>query len=453
MASDLSAAQDLLSRISKLVRREFPHLKIIWIPYEHGKKADAFQSYHYALDLLPLGKKILSAYGDTPPKGDITDIFTGAPKGLLPKKRKACVCIFVNTSKYDERFAFIFEAFSSLYRVLKTLGMSPHKINAPAPKQKNVISVPPLFSFSEGPERYLESIEHDSFVSLTMAFSLDPSAVKAIPHMRATQALSAVQGHQPSFYGSPHIAEILRILYKEQKDEIKHLKHASVLARSLSYAADIRESFDHQFLSSWANFCQAAQLMAWADLTPEQILGAAVYTSENPYIRADAYLASEISGVEPDMMTHFEFFNPFSDNDMNERNHKRLCMDYFEMAILHAKTQDNSAKFLENAAFHNTAFKDGKILGWCAPAFIEMAKTFETMDLEDAIAQAETVFKEVLDSLPWEIVSKAGILMLRARHKDGIVSYPRALELLKTDEALAPVLRAFQAVDEKSHLL
>ena len=72
--------------------------------------------------------------------------------------------------------------------------------------------------------------------------------------------------------------------------------------------------------------------MAWSGFSPDQILGAAIHSSPNPFIKSIGNLLAEITQIDPVSKEALQQgYNPYVDMEINQIAHDRHIEETFEM--------------------------------------------------------------------------------------------------------------------------
>ena len=155
-----------------------------------------------------------------------------------------------------------------------------------------------------------------------------------------------------------------------------------------------------------------AQTMAWSGYSPSDILGAAVNTSPNAYIKAIGQLAAELTHMAPTEAEHLpNGYNPFLPDEINKITHARSTEEAFEMIMFHVVESESHLPLMRVANNQNEALQKGKILGWCAGALHASAKAF--LGAKDRgippIQAARLEFQSAYQHMDWGIIQNLAV--------------------------------------------
>ena len=242
----------------------------------------------------------------------------------------------------------------------------------------------------------------------------------------------------------PMAADGLNVVYKDLKDEIP--PKTGPLAHAYFMAEEIANTYDDISLKQWVSFCTAAQDMAWAGYSTQEILSAAAYGADNPHIRAVAHICAEGLNTNPMPLKNNEEFNPFNNEEDNERLHLRLCRAAFDSALKEAEDAQHPEAFLKAARKQTIRLLDGNPLGWCAPALIEAENAWHTFKDnphadQNAIANA---FESICSQIKWRDLQQLNTKLSTLRAKNKTVTGQTVLSLIKDKEQYRHFRNAFE---------
>ena len=173
-------------------------------------------------------------------------------------------------------------------------------------------------------------------------------------------------------------------------------------------AVEIGMTYDDTNIVQWPRFTQAAQDMAWADFKVNQILSAAIYGSDSPYIRSIAHICAESLNTAPVPLKSTDIYNPFADLKTGERAHIRLGrIKFFEIM---EKINDGEPPeiFIDVARKQTRALLNNHPLGWVAPALIEAENACRLFQ-ENPLAEEDMInnaFEDIFSKIRWDDLRK-----------------------------------------------
>lgn len=194
---------------------------------------------------------------------------------------------------------------------------------------------------------------------------------------RSLKVLSPQTDNNPEEYAFPIALDVVRYTIENQISSKIAARNSSHLLSQYHLAEKIASCFDDENLQSWIQFANSSQMMAWRGLTPSEILGAAVHTATNPFMKAIGHMLSEVSNLAPVEEAHLPIgYNPFIAEEINRIIHERMVEETFEMIMYHVMEADSHLPLLRVANNQNEALLKGKISGWCANALHAAAKAY-----------------------------------------------------------------------------
>ena len=208
---------------------------------------------------------------------------------------------------------------------------------------------------------------------------------------------------------------------------------------------EIGETYEDASLTQWVTFCKAAQEMAWTGHNKTEILGAAVYSNEDAYIRSTAYIVAETLNTDPVPLKHHDFYNPFADDIVNERLHMKRAKATFVEMIERVAVQDDPGELLMALRRSNADLLDGSPAGWCAPALMRAYQIYiDPAESEVAVVeQASMAFHNTLEKTPWRIIAKLHKLMIDERRRGIKLTHDEVIAITKREEDLTSLADAF----------
>jgi hypothetical protein len=213
------------------------------------------------------------------------------------------------------------------------------------------------------------------------------------------------------------------------------LSKAKMFSQALEMAREIGITFDPDTALQWWAFAKPAQEMAWLGIDKGRILAAAVHSSEDPYARANAYLVSEILHIDPGMMSDNTLYNAFTDQEANERHHKKMCDDLLQDLLSRRNPEDNGDIFRREAAKQNRKLLEGQLIGWCAPALLAAAAIFDSNMPETAkLEQARRTYGDACRKTNTEVLRALGQKMIAMCHAGEALNVKKLAEAVLQDE-------------------
>ncbi len=270
----------------------------------------------------------------------------------------------------------------------------------------------------------------------------DDGLVKVISQKRGVMALKAINDYKAEDFPSVIAVESCQFVIKELMESPPPREVHLKTARQISL--DVGHAFDEHNIQQWWDFSIPAQDMAWRGFKKEEILGAAVNTSDNPFVRSIGYLIQEVTNIEPVSAASLEHsYNAFVDPDKIMKLHREMVDTIFEEAVSQGLDESSSRALLNAANKQNEDLTEGRILGWCANALQDAARAFERALLNGSNPdQAARMHFEgnKADTASWDTLKELGKNIVDQRRQGIAVTMGHVAEICHNHPAFAPVL-------------
>ncbi|MCB9989444.1 MAG: hypothetical protein H6868_08975 [Rhodospirillales bacterium] len=287
------------------------------------------------------------------------------------------------------------------------------------------------------------NLHADIFSAFMCALQKDSAAIEQTAKMRAANVLSCLPGHLSHLFPYPLAMDTTYFAYAKQQN--KHVLKNRMLPLALKMTENIAQHFDQDVIKSWLLFSEAAQDMAWQGFSQEDILSAAINTSDNTQVRSAGYLVSELTGIEPaPIFSAMVQYSAFADSQFNEKLHDEMVQKVFEDVIAQGLKLKSISPFLDTANLQNERLVFAQTLGWCAEALQDSAKVFEQALSSGGNPEtsARQRFEERQKKTLWEDLEDLGRTIVK-RNRDGETVTMDALpELCKNKAGLAAIKKS-----------
>lgn len=242
-----------------------------------------------------------------------------------------------------------------------------------------------------------------------------------LAQQRSLETLTPQVNFNPEEYPLPIALDVIKYTIEKQISSTVTTRSPSPLLAQYQLADQIADCFDNDNLQSWAQFSNACQTMAWSGFTPSQILGAAINTSTNPFLKSIGHLLAELTNLSATEESHLPTgYNPFLAEEINKIRHERSCEETFEMIMYHVMEADSHLPLLRVANNQNEALLKGKISGWCANALHAAAKAY--MGAKDRgippLQAARLEFLSAHSQSNWNLLMQIGQYVVDMRRQD-----------------------------------
>lgn len=408
------------AKIAKGIEEQYPNFKLQFIVFRRGQRQDECEKILSKLSGHPCeqsANQLLKSIASSPENSTFVGLATGLEKTLLGMRKTIHFMGFVtiNIDAYSKAEDCLFDLYHNTTQVMDTYELAKER------KQNSLHSTAIL-----QPKRNLLSLSRnnlksDVFSSLAMFVNGKKSAVSDLAISRAKRTLTAQIHYRPEDYPFIISTDVTNYTIKNLVNE-----KTSDLVSLFKLSDKIALSFDKHNLRSWIDFAVPAQTMAWNGFTEEQILGTAIQTSSDPFIKATANLICEITKIQPEIPTVVpNASNPYIDLAANSANHAKLTEETFELALSHAIEAESHLPLIDSANDQNEALLKGRMLGWCADALQSAAKTFEqTSKKGQPPAPASRIeFQRLTANTNWESLDNLNTAIIAQRREGHAMTF------------------------------
>lgn len=439
---DISKAKSHTANHSKQVHAIWPDVTFCTIVHRRGQRADEAEIIfsgmrnHPAYDAV---RQLWRGRGAGSENSAFIGLALGRSKGFMGfgQKDSLVSVITFNIDQYEHESDALFDLYHLTGQAVELIEFYKN-----SSRQENLRQGPLRAKRNQlGESR--ANLRADIFSAMMMAANGFKDAPSYLARKRGIESLSASALHMPENYPYPLATEttqyaVEKFLSKDGGE--RSLKSAHRLA------LNVTKTFDENNIKTWWDFVNPCQAMAWTGQPMENILGAAVHTCPDPFIKATGYLVSEITHTPPSSGTNLGHigYNPFVSIEINRLNHERSVDDTFEMALAHGIEAESSLPLLKYANMQNEALTSGKIMGWCAVALQSAAKAFDTAKMRGLPADraARLEFQGTRTQTDWETLYRIHGHVTQERRNGYAVTLPDLEVFCDNDPAFKPVLES-----------
>jgi len=289
------------------------------------------------------------------------------------------------------------------------------------------------------------NLQADIFSSVLCALQEDKNTIYNIARYRAMCTLDQKVDRIPEHYPFPIAYESTLYAFDHLQSLKPQKKEYMNLARQI--ALQVGRSFDDDHIINWWDLCKPSQEMAWRGFSKEQILGCAIYTCEDPFVRSTAQLVSELVDINPIKGYNVEdIYNPFINSDKNHKLHKEMIERNFEDAVTKGLSLENCEPLIAAANQQNESLTDGHFIGWCAHALQASARAFERALASGAspAQAARSEFDQTKDKTDWETLKAVSEEIVDKKRQGFGITLGTIAELCASKPGLDGVLNAVQ---------
>jgi hypothetical protein len=373
-AKEISNLENFCSRISSEIGNLFSNLSLYIIVSNPEKKADAVASIVSKLTGHPAFNEafpILKAYVNSGMKSEFLGVAEGQESIVFSFNTKPITLAFIaiDTSLYDEYTKATQATYYLLSLFLDTYSnhlKKPLNVNGSIFLQK----LSPALTCKQ-------NLKADIYSILQLLREGQYDAPQLLAKQRCMDAITPQSKFNPEDFAFPIALDVIAYTIEKQIYATVSNRGSSPLVTQYQLAEQIASCFEIENFQSWIQFCNNSQTMAWSGFSPSDILGAAVNTSTNPFIKAIGHMLSEITNLPPSEESHLPFgYNPFLAEEINKIRHERAAEETFEMILIHVIEAESHLPLLRVANNQNEALIKGKIVGWCASSLHAAAKAY-----------------------------------------------------------------------------
>lgn len=281
------------------------------------------------------------------------------------------------------------------------------------------------------------NLRADVFSVALSSFNRDREAVRRTALSRGLAALHTRSLYSPEYY--PYVMALEATEFALSQIDPKSLSKKKVVPTALKVAREVGATFDEITLKNWLAFAEPAQDMAWRGYNEGEILGAAIHTSPNTYLRAIGYLISELAAIEPSSILAIrETYSPYADDQFNDKLHNKIVDQIYQDIIAQGLKQNSSMPFLHMANQQNNALTEGRVMGWCASALHAAGQAYDSARAsgDQPEQHAAREFASKRQSAQWGDLAELGKRVIRAHRQGNPVTMGDIRELSRDIEGL-----------------
>ena len=446
MSLDTAALDHICSVVRRSVQEEIKDLSLLFIVHNTGSRARALKDKTDELMAHPGGEALLPLLKTMVKDPDQSSVFAGLSYGDkksfggLRKRRVWLAAFFVNSDEFTDQNDARQQAYHDAWHALSVIQRYQGKEMTSITEADGVIRPK-----SNSVYMARQNLLGDVFAAVILETEGHRKAINALAYKRSLMALQPVPHYKAEQYPFPVAADAVSVVFEEMKDSYSN---TGPVALATEIANEIDYTYDDTSIRQWWEFSTAAQEMAWLNFDKNKILGTAIYTSEDPYVRSTAYLVAEALNMEPAALTDLGSYNPFTDQEVNERLHAKACEESFQNVISALAVDFNEHLFLEAVKKQNARLMQGYPIGWCAHAMLMAGDAVENSggQSHNPIEKARLAFQQGLKEIAWEPLRTLCRLIMHKRRDGEIITPQIIMDFCDGKEALARIAGAFAIV-------
>lgn len=443
MTLQIDTVMQTCQGIGRQIRDNYRHMTIHYIPHHEGQRMEAFGLAYQELMNHPAGKTAsqILARASGPESSALVGIAAAQKPlllGLSSQTSLLALCA-INIDQYQNLKEIRRHAYHLAWHALDIMRYhEQHNFERSGTSSREVV-----IRKRSALEIAAANLRADVFSTVMAALQDDGVAIRRAALGRSLDTLQSLPLTHPEFYPYVIALDATQAAFKMLKNQ--SLPRKRYLDIALRTAEEIGQTFDNTTLKQWLAFSQPAQDMAWRGYRPEEILSAAINTSEDTYVRAIGYMVSEVTEIKPaSILTIRENYSPFADESFNAKLHENAVNRVFEDVIARG-LQTNSVKpFFEAANRQNHILTEGHVVGWCAAALQAAAAAFESAlkNNREPGAAARKEFIGARAKSPWEALRDLGTRIVDQYRQGSFVTLANLSGLCQQEPAFAMIRKS-----------
>ena len=439
MAVSTNSIQSLCQRATRDIEHLYPGLSLFFIIHGTGKLRETLALSEHEIISHPSGKAaqaIIRKHSKNETSSFLGMAISSESKMFGFKRQEHLMAIFtVNEDDFDDET----DATTTIYHLVWH-AIDLYEIRQ-QPQYRNKFRSGPMVPKRSALNLSKANLQADMFAAILGHLRDKDDILNHIVKKRGQDSLCAVTGKKAEDFPSIIAFEACKFALKEC-DETPPAREEQI-ARARKISLEIGHAFEEHNIREWWNYSIPAQDMAWRGYKQEQILGAALNTSEDPFVRSIGYLVQEVTGIEDVPASALEnAYNSFVDPEKHVNLHREMVDAIFQEVIALGVEESSSRPILDAANFQNEALTEGRILGWCANALQDAARAFERALLNGASPAhaAKMQFEGNRKEPTWEDLQKLGDEVVDQKRQGVAVTMGHIAEICHDNPAFAPVL-------------
>ncbi len=413
MAIDYKIAKHICSVIRRQVQSCFPDLYIEFIIHKENNREDAFLKQSIEIQEHPAGadmiKHIKNAKSCKILKKN-RSCFTSIAHhnksgflGFLTSNDYLALC-FVNCERFTDEETLRSHAFHMAWHAIELYKDSLDSDNKNKSFQlKDHI----LTSITTPKQLHYNNMMADIFSVAIQTLQGRGDAIAKLSKQRMNDTVTPTTGFFAEQFPFPMCLDTLDFVFEHNIDQDKNTKKP--IKSALDITQKTAKTYGKTAIEQWRCFSLPAQEMAWLGHSPDTILGAAIYTSENAYAQSIADMVAERMGIKPETIATLQDYNPFANNITNENMHKKQCHELITSLLSRVQEKNDAELLFDIAKKQNQYLLEKSVMGWCASALIAAAQTIKNSLHSEITAelleQAKASFDTEINLVMWDTLT------------------------------------------------
>lgn len=445
MALRPNLVEDICALAVRQAQELYPNLQLMFIPHENGQFSEIIESREHDVSNHPAGE-IATSILEKNSNRDLSSFLGMAihtkSKWLGLATEENMLGLFnLNMGEFSSQkdaqrtiYHLMWHAFD-LYEVRKKPEYITKYRSGPMIPKRSPMNLARL------------NLQADIFSASMAAFMGDDKALDDMALQRAQDSVAPIYSRRAEDY--PYVIALETANYAfEQISKHNDIPKNKYMHYARQIAVEVSQAYDEQNIRQWWGFSEPSQDMAWRGLKPDIILGCAIYTSEDPFVRATAHVVADITQAAPlkgdDIARNY---NSFANQQQNQMLHRELMEKTFQDAIALGIKSESGRPLLVAANEQNEGLLEGRIIGWCAGALQAAARAFENALSSGVppLQAAKIEFESTKNETEWDHLKKLSEDVIEQKRNGFAVTLNNLADLCAGQPHLATVTGALQS--------
>lgn len=453
MPLDYKTANHTCNVVRRHIQAAFPDLTLFYIVHAENERKKSFTREASKISEHPAGEDILNFFKANPSdllqnRSRFIGLSEFSSHGFLGffRKQATAAVIFINHDRFSSEDNLRNHALHLAWHAIALLEDSKSDDKNGAYKIEHHFITPDL---DENALRH-RNLLADIFSATFQILQGRNDAALQLATQRMKNTLIPEVGFIAENFPFPISIDTLEFILKEQLDQSSAAKKQKNVSQSLKITKEVGDTYKPSSIQQWESFSLPAQEMAWCGFPPEAILGCAIYSSENTYIRSIADMVAERLSVKPEIISTNTDYNTFAENEANERLHGKKIQEKFLSVLGKIHVPEDHKFFLKEAQQQNERILHGNPIGWSAHGFIAVSKLIENTPADqfpDQIRKkAAELFNLVIADTSFRMLQDFAKDIFTQRRDGALVDSSTLHTMQETTEAYREIVSAIEYI-------
>ena len=453
MSVDYKSAKHICNVVRRQIQSCYPDLHLHFTIHGENKREEAFSKDKLEIMEHPAGQNLLSYPNEEETRKVMEKNRTrfvsiaryNSPGFLGFFQSSAYLAVsfinyerFFNTDTLKTHVLHIAWHAISLYNEYETYRREKTKEKPSTFLDEHNILIPNLTP----QQHHHRNLLGDIFSACIQTMQGQEEAFEDLAKIRAMDTLGTQTGFRAEEFPFPMCVDTLEYVFRDNINQYKKNKK-NLVQTAVKITQDIGGTYDPTSIEQWHSFSFPAQQMAWTGHDKETILGAAIYTGENTYAQSIADIISDTVEIKPRIVTNLQAYNPFTDAEVNERLHNKMCKELLSNLLRRLTCREDFTLIVEIINKQNDQLLEGKVMGWCVPALVPVAdlvKNCGSMNLFDNLLNdAAEIFEKEVNNVPWETLSYLSRQIFYKHRDHGRVTWEQIQDITSQDDEFSSI--------------